>query len=259
MEPASVQENYLLDLIKKDTALGRRPFRSKKFLHGDLAHRYGIYSPGVDRFILIDYRDVWTTLTTAKILSSKIPTMVFSIDSQVNLLKTKVEEPLLHSINPAVKARCVQSNVQSPVLRKLQGPFSIRKVGVPRDFESDQDLAKLVKLQGYALTVQKIAYAIRIASARYNPFDHRFFADVLGESVAKDFEIRGDHTAVEGGVQNAIFSCLYFSQTVEEFLPAIDAIWQQTQGTNEPYRTLFYKLLELPLPVMKTSYTLGEL
>ncbi len=227
----------ILAALAAQTPEGWTPFKGYGFYSEKIASRYGIYSTGIDRFILIDKFDLWITLTTAKLLSSKIPTIVFCLKDDVP--DFPVSDVLFLTIaNKSVH----QSESQTPALAKLGGKTSIIDSGPPIDYSSNEQIEILAKLQRYAEFVQRTLYAIKIANAMCNVDDHQFFASLLDPTVTDSLVARPDHTVTDFGLLQSIERILYLSMDVEEAIREIDLVWQGTRGRNESFRTIFYNL-----------------
>jgi hypothetical protein len=238
-------EQLLLNLISQDSSFGRRPFSKSGFFPDNSKHRYGIYATGLSRFILIDRNDLWTTLTCAKILSSKIATAVISIDAQVSLLSLINEEPLFYSLSELSKIKISQSRTQTPVLYKLKENNMLYRAGIPGDFQSLEGIEKLLKLQNYTLFVQKILYGIRLAGTVFNNDDLEFFGKLIGRDIYDVIEPRGDSSPLPYGIENSIMKVLYFSDSIDAALCEIEKIWNIVNFTESDYRKYFYELIDV--------------
>lgn len=242
-------EEELNRLVSQDTSFGRTPVKLHSYFPADSTHRYGIYAVGIDRFILVDRYDLWNTLTCAKLLSSKLVTIVYSIPNTVRELRANTEQPLLYTIGDNLKETVRQSDTQMTKLHFLNGHHAIKKTGMPHDFESPDRVKVLVELQNYALYVQKILYALRVSDAKANIHDHVFFSSILGDTDIKNtFDIRPDVSLIDNGITNSIMGVLYLSQSIEQAEEGISEVWQRSRGHREQFRNHFYKLLNLEPP-----------
>ena len=227
----------ILAALAAQTPEGWTPFKGHGFYSEKTASRYGIYSTGIDRFILIDKFDLWTTLTTAKLLSSKIPTIVFCFKDDVPHFPAG-DTLFLTIANKSVH----QSESQTPSLSRLGGTTSIIDAGPPIDYSSNEQIEMLAKLQRYAEFVQKTLYAIKIANAICNVDDHQFFGSLLDPTVTESLVARPDHTVTDFGLLQSIQRILYLSMDINEAMREIDLVWQGTRGRNESFRTIFHNL-----------------
>lgn len=223
--------------LAAQTPEGWTPFKGHRFYSEKNASRYGIYSTGIDRFILIDRFDLWITLTTAKLLSSKIPTIVFCIND--NVPNFPASDTLFLTIaNKSVH----QSESQTPSLTRIGGETSIVDAGAPIDYSSDEQIEMLAKLQRYAEFVQKTLYAIKLADAICNVDDHQFFGSLLNPNVTNSLVARADHTVTDLGLLRSVERILYLSTNIEEAVRDIDLLWQGLRGRNEGFKSIFHDL-----------------
>ena len=94
-----------------------------------------IFAPGIDRFILIDEYDFWTTLQIAEILSSKLPTVAYILQpnppdiNNTNCINYTIYNKTTQNLgtSPIVGGR------QHPLLKVLNDIDSIVDVGIPED------------------------------------------------------------------------------------------------------------------------------
>jgi hypothetical protein len=227
----------ILAALAAQTPEGWTPFKGHGFYSEKSASRYGIYSTGIDRFILIDKFDLWITLTTAKLLSSKIPTTVFCLKDDVP------QYPAGDTLFLTIANKSVhQSESQTPTLSRLGGTTSVIDAGPPIDYVSNEQIEMLARLQRYAEFVQKTLYAVKIANAICNPDDHQFFASLLNPTVSDSLVARADHTVTASGILQSIQHILYLSMDIKQATREIDLLWQETRGRNESFRTIFYNL-----------------
>lgn len=227
----------ILAALAANTPDGWTPFKGHGFYSDKSASRFGIYSTGIDRFILIDKYDLWVTLTTAKLLSSKIPTIVFCLKDEVPHFPAG-DTLFLTIANKSVH----QSESQTPSLSRLNGTTSVVDAGPPIDYSSNEQIEMLAKLQRYAEFVQKTLYAIKLANAICNVDDHKFFAGLLDSTVTDSLLARYDHTVTDSGLLQSIERILYLAPDINTAIREIDLVWQGTRGRNESFRTIFYNL-----------------
>ena len=248
----TLREQILAALAAK-TPDGWTPFKGHGFYSERNTSRFGIYSTGIDRFILIDKFDLWVTLTTAKLLSSKIPTTVFCLNDDVpNFPAT--DTVFLTIANKSVH----QSESQTPTLSRLGGGMPVIDAGPPIDYRSNEQIEMLAKLQRYAEFVQKTLYAIKIANAICNVDDHKFFAGLLDSTVTDALLARADHTVTDFGLLPSIQRILYLAPDIETAIREIDTVWQGTRGRNESFRSIFYNLSGLTQEKITDPITIPE-
>ena len=238
------REQTLIELISQQQTVGRPLFGGKNCYSYNGKNRYAIYSVGVDRFILLDGWDLWITLSCAKILSSKLPTIVFALGDEVDQTITQ-DDCIFWTIS---NKNITLSNSQTPVLQRLTDANAIVREGAPLDYVTDEQIQILIDLQNYALFVQKTLYAIRLADAMTNSDDHFFFAKLIEGNISDILQVRGDHTQQANGCVLEIERVLYTAQSIDEAMSRIDVIWQKVNRFDSEFRTRFYNMLEMPEP-----------
>ncbi len=239
--------NTLENLLQNRNTIGRIPFDGRGF-YPSRGNRYAIYSVTVDRFILVDDKDLWITFHTAKILSSKLPTAVFALDKDSPTFEN--EDALFWT---TTNKNIIQSDSQCPTIDKLVGSNSIIREGPPIDYVNTEQLEMLITLQDYALFVNKVLYSIRIADAMYNSEDHSFFAGLVGDEIRQHFQIRPDQTPVDVGYRLATEQILYNSTSIEEAMEQINKLWYRRNRVDNEFRVEFFKGLcveQPPLPII---------
>jgi hypothetical protein len=231
-------EEKIKFLLSQQTTVGREPFDGRGFYAASSNNRYAIYSISIDRFILIDSYDLWMTLTCAKLLSAKIPLAVFAISDEVPSITQ--DDCIFWTIT---NKQFHQSEGQTPVLAKLTSADSVNRDGAPIDYIDDEQIAMLVTLQNYAMFVQRVLYALHLADASVNPDDHFFFSRLIDGNISDVLEIKPDGTAIKNGSIIEIHRVLYMSQSIDEAMSRINALWSVPRWRDIEHRTLFYKFL----------------
>jgi len=238
----STTDEALANLLKHRTSIGRTPFNGLGF-YPSRENRYVIYSIGIDRFIMVDDKDLWITLHTAKLLSSKLPTAVFALDKDAPQFAN--EDAMFWTITDK---NIYQGGEQCPIIGTLVGANSIAREGAPLDYVTNDQLNALATLQDYALFVNKVLYSIRFADAMLNPDDHNFFADLMGREIRDILEIRADHTPLALGYRLMTEQILYRSSSIEAAMDKINRLWQRRNRFDNELRKAFFDALEVPQP-----------
>lgn len=194
---------------------------------------HGIYAPGIDRFILIDYSDVWVTLETAEILCSKLPTVAYVLHTINFDLGTHncLEYAISNKTNQTTGKASIVNRRQNPTLRFI--PYAtnpIIHIGSNPDYESEEGVEALRKLQEYAEFVLDTVYAIKVTDAMTNWMDGQRFIDSyisqkLLESEDGLLANQYDRSDSEKGVFFEIRHALYISTSIEEAMDRIEKIW----------------------------------
>jgi hypothetical protein len=205
-----------------------------------------IYCPGLDRFLLIDGYDLWVTLETARVLSSKIPTQVFLLGKDViefdnkNCLEYAVFNKKDMAINDSMVGR--QFPGVSPLLEKN----SVYKVGWPVDYTSTEKRMELTNLRYYSFFCLRAVYAAKIADALRNDLPLAEILENVGcESLAENLSLPRDYSDSASGLKRSIMKILYLSQNEDQALSEIESLWMN-EGRNLPnFRETFHYVLGL--------------
>lgn len=233
-------EQGLKELVAKQDTIGRVTFDGSRFYSPDA--NYLIYSVGVDRFIMSDRSDLWTTLETAKILSSKIPlTLIALTNCSIDINN---ENCLFYTV--AEKTGWKMSENACPELGAVSGNDAVEEAGIALDFKDSISAEWLVNLQNYAFFCQKMLHAIKIADAETNSDDAVFFKDLLDVGIASLLQSRADHTRTPQGALLWTKRVLYTSQTIEEAIDGINKIWDSRVLRDKDIRDKFFEYSGLP-------------
>jgi hypothetical protein len=224
---------------------------------------HGIYAPGLDRFIFVDYSDVWVTLETAEILSSKLPTMAYvlhTINFDFNS-ENCTNYTITNKTNQVVSRVSIVNRRQTPCL--MFAPYAtnpIEYVGQNMDYVTPEKQEMIRRLQEYAQYVNDIVYVIRITNAMVNWTDGQSFIDKYVPSeftntIDGPMSHQYDRSSTERGVFFEIRHALYISQTIEEAEQRIIDIWILHHHEQEYLLTSFYRNLGREVPQALSQFT----
>ena len=175
--------------------------------------RNGIYCQVFDRWLLVDSKDFWITLETARVLSSKIATTVYVFPENELNNDNCLEYMLLNKTTEKRGAVADLISSQLPTLKFFGENAEIRNMGYPVDYEFDD----LKKLQDYAKFVQRYVYAIEVSNAIANHHDNMSFANkYFPKNWIDDLYTYSDRTEFADGIFNELKRILYMSENVEE-------------------------------------------
>lgn len=178
--------------------------------------RYGLYSPGLDRFLLVDGLDLWGLHHAACLLASKIQTLVCVFAAG---------EPEFTNENCLNWSLTEKSKVfprkQTPGSFLIESNSSCVQVGPPSGFA--ERMPELLKDQTFALFVLHATYAMRLADLivgsdyRFRNEDQSFYTGFFAKEI-KPTEIAAatDRTLWQNGFQGEIGAILYRAQTIEQ-------------------------------------------
>lgn len=213
--------------------------------------KYGIYAPGIDRFILIDSNDVWVTLQTAELLSSKLPTVAYVLNtSEQNINDTNcINYSILNKSNQRINNVSITVSRQHPKLIFLGPEDTITLAGHPEDYNTDEKQTALTVLREYARYVHKLSYIITVQEAVGNHYNNKTFAEkYFPNEWNKDLYIAGDRTNQYTGVFDKLKHAIYISSTIDELNDAIKNIWIEHVVEQGPMMAKFYEFLGQPIP-----------
>ena len=142
---------------------------------------YAIFSPGIDRFLIIDNYDPWMLYETAKVLSSKVSTMVYILD--------KVTPDMTNAtcINFTTKHKKSEKGYGGPMIMSHRQSASLSKIprdmivetGWPVDFIKEDRKEIILKLQEYALFSLRVIYAVTLSVNFRNFFPEKEYLDTF--------------------------------------------------------------------------------
>jgi len=232
--------NEFKTLIAEQSTIGRDYFKGDAYFSPGV--KYLIYSPGIDRFLLIDTMDLWTTLETAKMLSSKIPVSIIALTNCSAPITMK--NCLLWTISE--KTGYKQTENQAPLIGSVSGEDQVEELGLALDYKDDISAPYIIKLQNYALFCQKILYAIKIADAETNSDDAEYYKELFEVDIRKLLQVRADHTRVPQGVLLWTKRILYMSNDIDEAMEKLQRLWNPNVARDTDIRSAFFKYAEIP-------------
>lgn len=215
--------------------------------------RYGLYSPGLDRFLLVDGLDLWGLHHAACLLASKIPTLVcifkngepeFSNENCLNWSLSEKSKVVPRKQTPGIFL------IESNSLCVFEGP--------PAGFS--ERMPELLKDQEFALFLLRATFAMRLADLivgsdyRFRNEDQSLYTGFFSAEI-KPTEIvpATDRTLWQNGFQGEIGAILYRAQSKEQALEQFAALatavepstnLQRLAGINrKAYLEEFFQLL----------------
>jgi len=213
--------------------------------------RYGIFSPGIDRFLLVDYEDIWATLQTAEILSAKLPTMVFILSPVSKDINN--DNCLEYTIFNKTKIRVSNSPMvvsrQHPDVNFLTEKDLITYAGISEDYNTSEGQAMLQQLKDYANFVHDMVCALNITEIVYNSREvANFSSSYLKKSWANQFTTIADRSSLENGIFAELRHILYMSSTIKEAEERIVDVWKNNSADQPHIMTGFYSMLKCKVP-----------
>lgn len=213
--------------------------------------KIGIFAPGIDRFILIDSNDIWITLQTAEILSSKLPTMVYilSKDSEEITNTNCHEYTILNKTQQKVGSSNIVSGRQNPCLRFLYGQEGLIHSGIPEDYKEEPNKGMLENLKQYASYVHKRSYALSFADSFYNFANTAHFINKnISDSWIENISIKYDLSKHSKGILFEVKNILYTANDLLEAEEQITDLWLSADNNQNYIMAGYYKMLNQNLP-----------
>lgn len=219
------------------------------FYHDDNGTRkkYAIYSPGLDRFLHVSDLDLWTTLETANIISSKIPTIVYVLSPDCDEMTNNncLNYSLLNKSTQRIGSSNILVAKQNPIVKMLYPGDTIVNEGPHVDFKDNQGIME--KLIVYINYVYTQTMAIRITEVFYNPFNSKgFFTTYISNDTTSKVTTTVDWS--NSGIFAQIRNALYNSNTPNEANSEIIKIWRNNFEDIGYMLEGYYKILNEPVP-----------
>jgi hypothetical protein len=211
-----------------------------------------IFSPGIDRFILVDTYDIWTVFETAKLLTSKIPTQVYVLGKNTGpsdpfTNATCINYTFADKSNMKVMGSSIITARQTPLITKINAANAIVDEGYPMDYDHAEGRALINKLQDYSRFCLRALYAAKFADACNNVKPATEFFDYFNPELGRVIRNSPDHTYSEYGMLRTIKAILYHADTVDIALSQIEQAMQD--APDQPlFRNKFYEILGIDVP-----------
>lgn len=185
--------------------------------------QYGIFLNSSQCFIL-SATDLWITLHTAKLLSSKFPTCVCDISNFDNI-----------SLNPESKTLIDLSEITNDT--KL---FKITK-GLKKNTSITEDIISVKDLATYYYHVVTAAW---LTDAYLNSSNQNFYLECIDEELFLSFD---DLLGFKKGFKKSIDNILYLSLSISEIDYEIQKFFKSECSLRPPmlkaYEKTFYSIL----------------
>jgi hypothetical protein len=208
-----------------------------------------IFSPGIDRFILVDDKDFWVTFETAEILSSKLPTLCYLLPPMDDNIDNSncINYTIKNKIDQKVGTSSIIAARQNPMLKFLYDTDEIIFKGTPIDYEDNYVIIE--NLLRYAEFLQEQIYVLKIVDAFYNVGDTKRFAkSYIDDRWSESFSVRSDRSSLDKGIFFELKKILYLSNTPEEANDKIVDFWLENSIDQIYILNGYYKILNHPIP-----------
>jgi len=217
------------------------------FDENNQARNSGIYCPGINRWLLVDYYDSWVTFETAQVMSSKIASMVYLLPGNIEAMTN--ENCLSYSINTTSKQRQKKGNVadlissQIPSLRIMM--TQPEWVGPPTDFNFNHKDASVTALKEYAEYVRACLFASKITQATLAHTDMLDFSTAfLPTEWTDQVTLYSDNSDTPCGVLKEIKKILYFGKSLQDAKSQIHDLLERNYLDCSGLVSRFCKLME---------------
>ena len=207
--------------------------------------QYGIFAPGIDRFILVDSTDFWLTMQTAEIVSAKLPTVVFILPPGNEMTNENcLDYTLFNKTQQKVGPSAMSVGRQNPMLKFLFDHDTISYAGVPEDFVNNTDILKI--MYDYTQYVHRCVYAINLTDAIYNSRNTTQFTNYYKFDEA--LTNKTDLSKTENGIFFEMRQILYLADHIAEAEQKIVELWKTASVDQVHLMTGYYRLLNQPIP-----------
>lgn len=220
-------------------------------------NHYALFSPPLDRFLIVDNLDPWIMFEAAKIISSKIIVVCYILNDNVVSDMTN-DNCLLHGTVHKKGENTYGSSLMSSVKQPAcmtHFNSEIIQLGWPSEFTTDARKEIVLKMQEYSLFVLRCLHALTISDAYRNIFpESKYLHDYMSNSSPKKLQVCFDSTIAPKGMASVIKSILYHSNSVDEALEEIRLAWEKySKNDISGFREKFYECLGIPMPKMAVS------
>ena len=217
---------------------------------------YALYSPAIQRFLLVDCYNIFAFFKTAQVLSSKINTVVV-------ILPANEKHPIINNDNclqftffhTKFQDECGGNNLkQSPTAIFLNSTKIIKTIPMA-DFDIEERKEKILELQQYAKYVNSCMHAIMLTSIIYQ--------QIYQEIEQSEYESFYFNTQCDPTLVTNIMNILSFANNIIEAKEQIKNFWLKLLNENiikkiyypEKLRwqfsnhcKKFYEILEIEIP-----------
>lgn len=216
---------------------------------------YAVFSPSLDRFLLVDNTCPWLLFKVAQIISSKISTVTFILNDTAkdinneNCLyygtKHKKNEHTFGGSNPG-------NHKQSASMHPFYNNEVVEK-GWPEEYSSEDRIEMVYNAQKYAQFTLRVVQSIKIAYSFRNVFpDSHYLEEYFKGQFDSSLCNRYDGTQSSIGMYKELTYILYHENTIDEALIKIHECWKKYSKMDVTgMREMFYRCLGINQPDFK--------
>jgi hypothetical protein len=215
----------------------------ENFYRSNNKRKYSLYTPGYNRFLLVDDLDIWMLFETANIVSSKISTIVYMLPyeetdiSNDNCLNYEITNLSSQKIagTPLIFAS------QTPLIKSIFGDNVIKKNNEHLDILNDaKKYVDFVHLHSYALN-----YTEFFTNYENN---YNFSKKYLDEELLDTFRPTHERSTLKQGIFFNIRKILYLSDSIDEAETKLHKLWKDESADLPQLRELYFKILNKSQP-----------
>jgi hypothetical protein len=192
---------------------------------------YGLYSIPIRRFLLVDYYNIFALFNTARVLSSKINTVLFILPGQNRLPKINNDNCLRFTFqHNRFQSETTGHNIkQSPTATILRADLSVKliKANLPAEFDDEDRRKKILETQSYAQYINSCMHAIMLTSMIYQ--------QIYIEQEHNEYNSFLFNKPQEPTLTTKIMNILSFANDINEAQSQIKTFWLNliTENLNE--------------------------
>jgi hypothetical protein len=225
--------------------------------------KYGIYSPGLDRFLSVDENDIWVSLQAAEMLSSKIPVLLYVLPTELNGLNNSncLEYGIFNKLNQKIQGSNILVGRQSPMIKFLYDDDLIYNFGMHKEFNDVGNKKEILNLKNFSDYLLEQSYAVNLAEAFYNPFNiGKILEQYLHEEDYKNIDSKRDNSKTKNGIFKELRNIMYLSKDISDAETKIIDFWKNNFHDVGHVIKGYYKILDKPVPkeledIMKHTLT----
>ena len=207
--------------------------------------KYGIFSTGLNRFLLVDHLDVWIVLETANLISSKIPNVVYMLPYESNNIDNDncLDFGISDKTGQKLGATPLLFATQTPVLRTLMGENVVVKN------ENSVESQKVVELKQFVNYVHLHSYALNYTEA-FTKYDetNSFAQKYLSKETLAHFKTTVENTGLDESIYFYIRQILYLADSIEDAESKLHRLWLEHSRDIPKVREIYFRLLEKEQP-----------
>jgi hypothetical protein len=205
---------------------------------------YGLFCPPIDRFVLVDNTDPLMLFEVAKILSSKVNTVVYLLNNN-NVVDFTKDDCIEYSLENKKGEYYTGSSYAGSV--KQTASMIVTNAPIVKLGKPESKLELIDSLQIYSRFVLKCVQSIILANSLRNIFSEAEYLETFFNKEFPDSFIENNDTTVsKKGMLNEIKSILYFSNNAEEAMEKINKAWVENSYKDiSGFREAFYNMLEV--------------